>query len=198
MFATGRHPNTSNLGLENAGVELNEGGAIRINDAYQTSVENIYAVGDVTDRVALTPVAIREGAAFAETQFNNNPTIVDYDFIPKAVFSQPPVGTVGYSEYEARKQFSNIDIYKADFRPMKNMLSGNEQRTLMKLVVDGDSERVLGCHIVGEGAPEMIQTMAIAVKMGVTKSQVDATCALHPTSAEELVTMHEKFVPADL
>ncbi len=198
FWAVGRHPNTKGLGLEKAGVETKGKGAIVVDEFSRTSAENIFAVGDVTDRVALTPVAIREGAAFAETQFNNNPTTLDYDFIPKAVFSQPPVGTVGYSEYEARKQFDNIDIYKADFRPMKNMLSGNEQRTLMKLVVDGDSERVLGCHIVGEGAPEMIQTMAIAVKMGVTKSQVDATCALHPTSAEELVTLHEKFVPADL
>ena len=143
----------------------------------------------------LTPVAIREGAAFAETEFNNNPTKMDYTFIPKAVFSQPPVGSVGYAEHEARSKFKNIDIYKTNFRAMKNMLTVSEERVLMKLVVDGDTDKVLGCHIVGAEAGEMIQCIAIAVKAGVTKAQFDETVALHPTIAEELVTMKEKFVP---
>ena len=197
MWAVGRHPYTKGLGLESAGVETQGNGAIVVDDFSQTSVENIYAVGDVTNRVNLTPVAIREGAAFAETCFNNNPTKMDYDFIPKAVFSQPPVGSVGLAEHEARKDFANIDIYKTDFRPMKNTLSGNQERMLMKLVVDGDSDRVLGCHIVGDGAAEMIQMVAIAVKAGLTKSQFDETCALHPTSAEELVTMRTKYIPEE-
>lgn len=195
MWAVGRRAMTEDLGLEKAGVETAKNGAIKVNEQSQTSVENIYAVGDVTDRVNLTPVAIREGAAFAETVYKNNPMAMDYHDIPKAVFSQPPVGSVGMAEHEARKEFKKVDIYKSDFRQMKNMLSGNEQRTLMKLVVDGETDRVVGCHIVGEGAAEMIQIMAIAVKAGITKDQVDATCALHPTAAEELVTMKTKFVP---
>lgn len=195
FWAVGRKPNTTGLGLEEAGVALDGEGAVRVDHWSKTSVDNIYAVGDVTDRVALTPVAIREGAAFAETVFNDNPQKMDYAFIPKAVFSQPPVGTVGYAEHEARKKFAKVDIYKTDFRPMKNTLSGSEHRTLMKLVVDAETDRVLGVHIVGEGAPEMIQCLAIAVKAGVTKKQFDETCALHPTSAEELVTLREKFVP---
>ncbi|MEQ8749223.1 MAG: FAD-dependent oxidoreductase, partial [Amphiplicatus sp.] len=191
----GRKPSTGGMGLDKAGVALGEDGAVKVDEWSRSSVDNIFAVGDVTDRVALTPVAIREGAAFAETEFNNNPQKMDYAFIPKAVFSQPPVGTVGYAEHEARKKFAKVDIYKTDFRPMKNMLSGNEQRTLMKLVVDAESDRVVGVHIVGEGAPEMIQCLAIAVKAGVTKQQFDETCALHPTAAEELVTIKTKFVP---
>ncbi len=195
FWAVGRKPATDGIGLENVGVALDQKGAVKVDEYSKSSVDNIYAVGDVTDRIALTPVAIREGAAFAETCFNNNPTKMDYTFIPKAVFSQPPVGTVGYAEHEARHEFKNIDIYKTNFRAMKNMLSGSEERVLMKLVVDGDSDRVIGCHIVGDGAAEMIQCVAIAVKAGVTKQQFDETVALHPTIAEELVTMREKYTP---
>jgi glutathione reductase (NADPH) len=192
FWAVGRKANTAGLGLEAAGVKLKDNGAVLVDEWSRTSVPNIWAVGDVTDRVQLTPVAIREGAAFAETEFHGNPTRVDYDFIPKAVFSQPPVGTVGYSEGEARRRFGEVDIYKTDFRPLKNTLSGSEARTFMKLVVDAKTDRVLGVHIVGEGAPEMIQCLAIAVKAGATKRQFDDTMALHPTSAEELVLMRIK------
>lgn len=195
FWAVGRKPATKNLGLEEAGVEMNKNGAVKVDEYSRSCVDNIFAVGDVTDRVNLTPVAIREGAAFAESEFNNNPTEMDYRYIPKAVFSQPPVGTVGYAEHEARKEFSKVDIYKTNFRPMKNMLSGSEERMFMKLVVDGETDRVLGCHIVGKDGPEMIQCIAIAVKAGCTKADFDQTVALHPTAAEELVTMREKFVP---
>lgn len=195
FWAVGRKPSTTGLGLENAGVKMKDNGAVIVDDYSQTSCPSIYAVGDVTNRVELTPVAIREGAAFAESCFNNNKMKMDYRDIPKAVFTQPPVGTVGYAEHEARKEFKNVDIYKTDFRAMKNMLTGSEERVLMKLVVDGDTDRVLGCHIVGADAGEMIQCVAIAVKAGVTKQQFDETCALHPTIAEELVTMREKFKP---
>ncbi|MEM9750978.1 MAG: FAD-dependent oxidoreductase, partial [Pseudomonadota bacterium] len=194
MWAVGRTPATEGLGLESAGVELDKNGAVIVDEFSQSSVPSIWAVGDVTNRVNLTPVAIREGAAFAETEFNNNPTKMDYADIPKAVFSQPPVGSVGLSEREARRMYGQVDIYKTQFRAMRNMLSGNEERTLMKLVVDPHSERVVGCHIVGPDSPEMIQCIAIAIKAGVTKRQFDATCALHPTIAEELVTMREKYV----
>jgi len=193
MWAIGRKPHTIGLGLENANIDARKDGAILVDKFSKTSVDNIYAVGDVTDRVNLTPVAIREGSAFAETVFNNNPQFMDHNDIPKAVFSQPPVGSVGLSEKEAREQFNNIDIYKTDFRPMKNILAKSEHRMLMKLVIDGDSDRVLGCHIMGDDGPEMIQIAAIAVKAGLTKKQFDDTCALHPTAAEELVTMKEKF-----
>ncbi len=195
FWAVGRTPSTNGLGLEAAGVALDKQGAVVVDEYSKSSVDNIYAVGDITNRENLTPVAIREGAAFAQTVFNNNPTTMDYTFIPKAVFSQPPVGTVGYAEHEARKKFKNVDIYKTNFRAMKHTLTGSGERVLMKLVVDGDSDRVLGCHIVGAEAAEMIQCLAIAVKAGVTKAQFDETVALHPTIAEELVTMHEKFKP---
>ncbi len=195
FWAVGRNPATKDLGLEKAGVELTKNGAVMVDEYSKSSVDNIYAVGDVTDRVALTPVAIREGSAFAETCFNDNPTDVDYRFIPKAVFSQPPVGTVGYAEHEARKKFKAVDIYKSDFRPMKNTLSGSEARTLMKIVVNAENDQVVGCHIVGHDAAEMIQCIAIAIKAGVTKKQFDDTVALHPTAAEELVTMREKYKP---
>jgi glutathione reductase (NADPH) len=189
FWAVGRKPNTIGLGLEKAGVTLDPEGAITVDSFSRTNIAHIFAVGDVTNRVQLTPVAIREGAAFAETEFNNNPTRVDYAFIPKAVFAQPPVGTVGYSEDEARQHFGAVDIYKTDFRPMKNTMSGAASRTMMKLVVEAKTDRVIGVHIVGEGAPEMIQCLAIAVKAGVTKRQFDDTMALHPTSAEELVLL---------
>ena len=191
MFAIGRHPNVKNLGLEKAGVALNPAnGGIMVDHFSKTSADNIYAIGDVTHRVNLTPVAIREGHAFADTVFGKRSVQVDHADIPTAVFSQPEVGTVGLTEEEARARFSHVDIYKATFRPMKATLSGRDTRMLMKLVVDGLSDRVVGCHIVGDGAAEIIQAVAIAVKMKATKADFDATTALHPTAAEELVTMH--------
>jgi glutathione reductase (NADPH) len=198
MFATGREPYVEGLGLEAAGVALNERGAVKVDAYSKTSVDSIWAVGDVTDRMNLTPVAIREGAAFAETEFRGHPTTFDHDTIATAVFSQPPIGTVGLGEGEARKAFGQIDVYRAIFRPMKVTFYGGEERTLMKLLVRADTQQVVGVHIVGPDAPEMIQMAAIAVKMGVTKQQWDSTCAVHPTAAEELVTMREKYVPAEL
>jgi glutathione reductase (NADPH) len=190
MFAIGRHPNVANLGLEKAGVAINPAnGGVAVNDHSQTNVPNIYAIGDVTHRINLTPVAIREGHAFADTVFGKRDVRVNHADIPTAVFTQPEVGTVGLTETQARAQFSHVDIYKATFRPMKATLSGRETRVLMKLVVDGASDRVLGCHIVGDYAAEIIQAVAIAVKMKATKADFDATVALHPTAAEELVTM---------
>ena len=190
MFAIGRHPNVANLGLENAGVAINpRNGGIAVDAWSKTSVPNIYAIGDVTHRVNLTPVAIREGHAFADTVFGKRPVQVDYATIPTAVFSQPEVGTVGLTETEARAEFSHVDVYKATFRPIKATMSGRDTRILMKLLVDGLTDRVLGCHIVGDAAAEIIQAVAIAVKMKATKADFDATVALHPTAAEELVTM---------
>jgi glutathione reductase (NADPH) len=190
MFAIGRHPNVANLGLEKAGVAINPAnGGIAVDAWSKTSVPHIYAIGDVTHRLNLTPVAIREGHAFADTVFGNRKVQVDHATIPTAVFSQPEVGTVGMTEQEARAQFGHVDIYKADFRPIKATMSGRDTRILMKLVVDGASDRVLGCHIVGDAAAEIIQAVAIAVKMRATKADFDATVALHPTAAEELVTM---------
>jgi glutathione reductase (NADPH) len=190
MFAIGRHPAVANLGLETAGVAINpKNGGIAVDAWSKTSVDNIYAVGDVTHRTNLTPVAIREGHAFADTVFGKRPVQVDHATIPTAVFSQPEVGTVGLTEEEARAQFSHVDIYKTDFRPIKSTMSGRDTRILMKLIVDGTSDRVLGCHIVGDTAAEIIQAVAIAVKMKATKADFDATFALHPTAAEELVTM---------
>lgn len=195
MFAIGRHPNVKGLGLEKAGVALSPtNGGIAVDDFSQTSVPNIYAVGDVTHRINLTPVAIREGHAFADTVFGKRTVRVDHATIPTAVFSQPQVATVGLTEAEARAQFTHIDIYKTDFRPLKATLSGSESRILMKLIVDGQSDRVLGCHIVGPEAAEIIQAVAIAVRMKATKADFDATMALHPTSAEELVTMRTPTV----
>jgi glutathione reductase (NADPH) len=191
MFAIGRHPNVANLGLEKAGVAINpKNGGIAVDAWSQTSVPHIYAIGDVTHRLNLTPVAIREGHAFADTVFGNRKVQVDHATIPTAVFSQPEIGTVGMTEQEARAQFSHVDIYKADFRPIKATMSGRNTRILMKLVVDATTDRVLGCHIVGDAAAEIIQAVGIAVKMKATKADFDATVALHPTAAEELVTMH--------
>ncbi|MBR1149554.1 glutathione-disulfide reductase [Bradyrhizobium sp. JYMT SZCCT0428] len=190
MFAIGRHPNVANLGLETAGVAINpKNGGIAVDAWSKTSVPNIYAIGDVTHRINLTPVAIREGHAFADTVFGKRAVQVDHATIPTAVFSQPEVGTVGLTEAEARAQFSHVDIYKTDFRPIKATMSGRDTRVLMKLVVDGLTDRVLGCHIVGEAAAEITQAVGIAVKMKATKADFDATIALHPTAAEELVTM---------
>jgi len=190
MFAIGRHPNVANLGLETAGVAINpKNGGIAVDAWSKTSTPNIYAIGDVTHRINLTPVAIREGHAFADTVFGKRPVQVDHATIPTAVFSQPEVGTVGLTEAEARAQFSHVDIYKTDFRPIKATMSGRDTRILMKLVVDGQTDRVLGCHIVGEAAAEITQAVGIAVKMKATKADFDSTIALHPTAAEELVTM---------
>jgi len=190
MFAIGRHPNVAGLGLEKAGIAINpHNGGIAVDGWSKTSVPNIYAIGDVTHRHNLTPVAIREGHAFADTVFGKRPVQVDHATIPTAVFSQPEVGTVGLTEAEARAQFRHVDIYKATFRPIKATMSGRDTRVLMKLVVDGLTDRVLGCHIVGDGAAEITQAVAIAVKMKATKADFDATVALHPTAAEELVTM---------
>lgn len=193
MYATGRNPNTEGLGLEAAGVALGPKGEIKVDAYSQTSVPNIYAVGDVTDRMNLTPVAIREGAAFAETVFNNAPTAVDHSNIATAVFSQPEIGTVGLTEAEARERFAELDIYKSSFRPMKFILPGREEKMLMKLIVDAATDKVVGCHILGPDAGEMAQLLGIAVKMGATKADFDATVAVHPTAAEELVTMREKW-----
>ncbi|WP_253709421.1 glutathione-disulfide reductase [Bradyrhizobium sp. WD16] len=194
MFAIGRHPNVANLGLENAGVDINpNNGGIAVDGHSRSSVPHIYAVGDVTHRVNLTPVAIREGHAFADTVFGNRPTAVDHTNIPTAVFSQPEVGTVGLTEAQARVQYSHVDVYKAEFRPMKATLSGRDTRILMKLIVDGQTDRVLGCHIVGPEAGELIQVIGVAVKLKATKADFDATIAVHPTAAEELVTMRQPF-----
>jgi len=190
MFAIGRHPNVANFGLEKAGVAINPvNGCIAVDGFSRTSVPNIYAIGDVTHRLNLTPVAIREGHAFADTVFGKRTVEVDHADIPTAVFSQPEVGTVGLTEETARAQLSHVDIYKANFRPMKATMSGRDTRVLMKLVVDATTDRVVGCHIVGDGAAEMAQVLGIAVKMKATKADFDATMALHPTAAEELVTM---------
>jgi glutathione reductase (NADPH) len=197
MYATGRTPNTADLGLEAAGVELDSKGAIKVDQWSKTTVDNIFAVGDVTNRINLTPVAIREGAAFASTEFGGKPLSFDHKDVASAVFTQPPVGTVGLTEAEARKEFASVDIYKTSFRPMKLTLSDMVSKMMMKLVVDGETERVLGVHIVGPDAPEMIQLAAIAVKAGLTKDQYDAACAVHPTSAEELVTMKDKWTPPE-
>jgi glutathione reductase (NADPH) len=190
MFAIGRHPNIAGLGLEKAGVAVSpHHGGIVVDSFSRTSVPSIYAVGDVTNRINLTPVAIREGHAFADTVFGKRSVEVNHATIPTAVFSQPEVGTVGLTEAEARAQFSHVDIYKTDFRPIKSTMSGRDTRILMKLVVDASSDRVVGCHIVGDAAAETIQAIAIAVKMKATKADFDSTFALHPTAAEELVTM---------
>ena len=188
MFATGRAPNTENLGLEAAGVALGRKGEIVVDRYSQTGVPSVYAIGDVTDRVNLTPVAIREGMAFVETVFNGNPTPVDHDLIPTAIFTQPEMGTVGLSEEAARDQ-EPIEVYATSFRPMHSAFAGRPDRVLMKLIVSQATRKVLGCHIVAPGAGEMIQLAGIAVKMGATKEDFDRTVAVHPTMAEELVTM---------
>ena len=191
MYATGRTPKTENLGLETVGIELDRGRAIVVNDAYQTSVDNIYAIGDVTNRVNLTPVALAEGMAVANALFNNAPRSVDYDFIPSAVFSHPPIGSVGFTEEQAREA-GPIDVYLSTFKPMKHTLSGRDERGLMKLIVEQKTDRVVGLHLVGPDTPEIAQGFAVAMKAGATKAHFDATVGIHPTAAEELVTMREK------
>ena len=193
LFAIGRHPNTGGLGLDRAGVQLDKSGAVVVDEYSQSSVESIYAIGDVTNRMNLTPVAIRDGHAFADTVYNKRPTPVDHRSVPSAVFGRPPIGTVGLGEGDARHSHGEIDVYRTNFRPMRNMLSGNQERTLMKLVVDRKTDKLLGVHIAGEDAPEMAQLAAVAVKAGLTKKQWDSTVALHPTAAEELVLMREPF-----
>ncbi|MEM1091426.1 MAG: glutathione-disulfide reductase [Pseudomonadota bacterium] len=189
LLATGRAPKISHLGLERVGVEIDSDGAVVVDDYSKTSVESIFAVGDVTNRVNLTPVALMEGQAFAQTQFGNLPTPVDHHYIPSAVFSQPPVGSVGLTEDEARSEYGDIEVYQSSFRPMKHTLSGRDERTMMKLIVAADSQQVVGLHIVGLDAAEMLQGFSVAIKMGATKAQFDATIGIHPTAAEELVTM---------
>ena len=195
MYATGRIPKTEGLGLDRAGVNLGANGEVLVNEYSQSNVESVYAVGDVTDRAALTPVAIREGQAFAETVYAQKPGTVDHSIIPTAVFSQPELGTVGMTETQAREVHGEVDIYKTSFRPMKGTLSGSEEKTFMKLIVHPETDKVLGVHILGPASGEMIQALGIAVTMGATKAQFDATIAVHPTAAEELVTMKQKWVP---
>jgi glutathione reductase (NADPH) len=192
MCATGRHPNTAGLGLEKAGVELDRNNAIVVNEYSQTSVDNIYAVGDVTNRKNLTPVAIAEGHAVADLLFGGRSRIIDHSNVPSAVFSQPPIGTVGLTEAEGRARYGNVEIYKSAFRPLKHTLSGRDERALLKLVVEPKSGRVIGAHMLGSDAAEIIQGLAIALKCGATKAQFDATIGIHPTAAEEFVTMREK------
>jgi glutathione reductase (NADPH) len=189
LFAMGRTPKTAGLGLETAGVDLSRNGAVIVNADNQSTCPSIYAVGDVTDRVQLTPVAIREGQAFADTLFGNKPTRVDYQNIPSAVFSHPPIGGVGMTESEARMKLGSVRCYTSDFRPMKNVLAGRNERALYKLVVNGDTDQVVGIHMIGPDAPEILQAAAIAVKAGLKKEQFDEVIALHPTMAEELVLM---------
>jgi glutathione reductase (NADPH) len=192
LVATGRIPHTRGLGLENAGVELDHVGAIKVDAFSRTNVDSIFAVGDVTNRVNLTPVAIREGHAFADTQFGGKEAVVVHTDIPTAVFTTPEIGTVGMTEAEARRIFDVVDIYEASFRPMKATLSGGPEKTLMKVVVDGVTDQVLGVHILGHEAGEMAQLLGIVVKLKATKADFDATMAVHPTAAEELVTMRTR------
>jgi glutathione reductase (NADPH) len=192
MFATGRRPNVAGLRLERAGVQLAANGGIEVDAFSRTCVPHIHAIGDVTNRVNLTPVAIRDGHAFADTVFGGKPTAVDHVDVPTAVFSEPEVGVIGLTETLARERLARVDIYKTSFRPMKMSLAGRDTRAFFKLVVDGETDRIVGCHIVGPDAGEMIQLVGIAVKMRATKAQFDAVMAVHPTAAEELVTMREK------
>ncbi len=196
MMAVGRRPAVEGLGLDAGGIETGPNGVIKVDEFSKTNVESIWAVGDVTGRMELTPVALREGHAFADTEFGDHPRTMDHDMVATAVFTQPEVGTVGYPEHEACQKFGELDIYKTSFRPMRNALSGSAERVFMKLVVRQDTQQVVGVHIVGPDAGEMIQMIGIAVKMGVTKQQFDETCAVHPTIAEEIVTMRTKWVPA--
>ena len=189
MYATGRVPNVRGLGLSEAGVHVLPGGMIPVNEYSQTNLQNLFAVGDVTNRVNLTPVALMEGHAFADSEFGGNPRPVNHGFIPSAVFSHPPVATVGYSEKEAAVHYGELEIYRSVFTPMKHTLSGRQEKTMMKLIVQASSDKVVGLHVVGMDAPEIVQGFAVAIKSGLTKEQVDLTTGIHPTAAEELVTM---------
>lgn len=189
LYAIGRPPNTEGLGLETVGVKLDAAGAVVVDEDSRTNIDNIYAVGDVTNRVQLTPVAIREGQAFADTVFGNKPWRVDYSCIPSAVFSHPPIASVGMTEGEAKNKLGSVHVYTSDFRAMKNVLADRNERALYKLVCDAATDRVVGAHIIGPDAAEIMQALAICVKAGLTKAQLDATVAIHPTMAEELVLM---------
>ena len=189
LMATGRTPNTKGLGLEEAGVELDDKGAIKVDERNQSSAPSIFAVGDVTDRIQLTPVAIREGQAFADSVFGDKPTLVDYANVPSAVFSHPPIGAVGMTEAEARNKLGSIRVYTSDFRAMKNVLAGRNERALYKMIVNAATDQVVGLHMIGPDAPEILQAAAVAVKAGLTKADFDATVALHPSMAEELVLL---------
>ena len=189
LMATGRTPNTKNLGLEELGVELDDKGAVKVDEKNQSSVPSIFAVGDVTDRIQLTPVAIREGHAFSDTFYGEKPTVVDYSNVPSAVFSHPPIGAVGMTEAEARNKLGSIRVYTSDFRAMKNVLAGRNERALYKMIVNAATDQVVGLHMIGPDAPEILQAAAIAVKAGLTKADFDATVALHPSMAEELVLL---------
>jgi glutathione reductase (NADPH) len=195
MYATGRTPNSRGIGLEEVGIELDNKGAVVVDARSKTSVDNIYAVGDVTNRINLTPVAILEGSAVAQTLFNGTPTAVDHSNVPSAVFSQPPMGSVGLTEAQARADYAEVDVYLSRFRPMKFTLSGRDELTVMKLIVDADTDRVIGCHMVGLDAAEIVQGLGIALQCGATKAQFDATVGIHPSAAEEFVTMREKLPP---
>ena len=197
LYATGRLPNSRGIGLEEVGVDLGKNGAVQVDDGFQTSVPSIYAIGDVIDRVQLTPVALEEGMAVANTLFNDKAVSVDYTNIPTAVFSQPSIGTVGLTEAEARDRFGAVDIYMSDFKALKHTLTGRDERTLMKLIVNSETDAVLGVHMVGPEAGEIIQGIGIALKAGATKATFDATIGIHPTSAEEFVTMRGKVPDGD-
>ncbi|MEM9278828.1 MAG: FAD-dependent oxidoreductase, partial [Pseudomonadota bacterium] len=190
MLAIGRNPQTEGLGLEKAGVETDKRGFIKVDAYSKTSADNIWAVGDVTNRVALTPVAIHESMCLIETEYKNNPTSPDHDLIPTAVFSQPEIGTIGLGEEEAAEVYRELGVYRAHFRPMKNTLSGATDKMLMKIIVDAETDKVVGLHVMGHGAGEMAQTLGVAIKMGAKKADFDRTMAVHPTAAEELVTMY--------
>jgi glutathione reductase (NADPH) len=192
MYASGRKPKTEGLNLDALGITPDVHGAIPVDEFSRTKHPHIYAIGDVTNRLNLTPVAIREAVAFVETAFKDNPTAYDYENVPTAVFSQPQIGTVGLSEDQAKEKGIKIDVYATKFRMMKTAFTGGESRVLMKLIVDSTTDVVLGCHIIGGDAGEIIQLAGIAVKAGLTKAQWDATCAVHPTAAEELVTIKDK------
>jgi len=189
LFATGRRPNVAGLGLESAGVAVDDLGAITVDERYASSCPSIFAIGDVTNRIQLTPVAIREGQAFADTFYGNKPTTIDYDCVPAAVFSHPPLAGVGMTEAQAREKLGSVKVYSSDFRPMKNVLAGRNERALYKMVCDGMTDRVVGIHMIGPDAPEILQAAAVAVKAGLTKADFDATVALHPSMAEELVLL---------
>jgi glutathione reductase (NADPH) len=195
LYATGRTPKTASLGLEKAGVRMNDGGAVVVDEYSKTDADSIYAIGDCTDRMMLTPVAIAEGRAVAETLFNNNSMKPNYINVPSVVFSQPNLGTVGLTEAEARERYAGITVYKTSFKPLKHTLSGRDERTMMKIVVDHETDRVLGCHMVGPDAGEIIQGLAVAMNCGATKAQFDATIGIHPTAAEEFVTMRTPVTP---
>lgn len=192
MYATGRVPRTKDLGCDKAGVKLDKNGAIVVDEGFQTSVPSIYAVGDVINRIQLTPIALAEGHCLADTLYGGKPRKTDYSDVPTAVFSQPPIGTVGLNEEEARAKYKNVHIYRSSFRGMKHTITGSSEKTLMKLIVNADDDKILGIHMVGDAAGEVIQLAGVAIKAGVTKEDFDSTIGVHPTSAEEFCTMRTR------